>query len=170
MSGPLVNLLLFGDHGINDQTRPIVDWCGFLDAEGGNPVTSWECPDLLVCDESASWTQTAKPYLAVSDVVVCPTGDLTIGPGVRVQFAKSPEVSLDVEGDNATVRLDVNVKKFADWTTVHRNVPVLHEGGHETAVYGGVAFRGHAGWVATAIGVAGFFALMLLVLASGGAS
>jgi hypothetical protein len=123
--------------------------------------------------------------------------DMRLGLKSRLRYRFRPEWSIDVSagvifatleneqnvsdtgfvggahlnhGKWLTVRLDVNVKKFADWTTVHRNVPVLHEGGHETAVYGGVAFRGHAGWVATAIGVAGFFALMLLVLASGGAS
>jgi hypothetical protein len=74
-----------------------------------------------------------------------------------------------------TVRADVNVKKVGGWTTVHHNQPVLnqpvlHEGGYETAVYGGLALRNRSGWVATAVGVGALLALMWVVVASGGAS
>lgn len=69
-----------------------------------------------------------------------------------------------------TIRADVNVKKVDEWTTVHWNQPVIHEGGYETAIYAGVAMRNRPGWVATAVGVAAFLGLMLMVVASGGAS
>jgi len=69
-----------------------------------------------------------------------------------------------------TVRADVNVIKFDDWTTGPQNQPVLHEGGYETAIYGGLALRNRSGWVATAVGVGALLALMLIVVTSGGAS
>ena len=62
----------------------MVDWCGFLDGEGGASARAVICPDLAVCDESISWNQTAQPYLLTSDVVVCPTGSLQVDPGVQV--------------------------------------------------------------------------------------
>jgi hypothetical protein len=69
-----------------------------------------------------------------------------------------------------TLRADVNVKKVDDWTTVHQNQPVVHEGGYETAIYGGLALRNRSGWVATGVGVGAFLILMWAVVASGGAS
>jgi hypothetical protein len=144
------------------------------------------------------WEQREKPW-GIGGTFYAGLGqeDMRLGLKPRLRYRFRPEWSIDVSagvifatleneqnvsdtgfvggahlnyGGWFTARLDVNVKKFADWTTVHRNVPVVHEGGYETAVYGGVALRGHAGWVATAVGVAGFFALMLFVLGSGGAS
>jgi hypothetical protein len=73
-------------------------------------------------------------------------------------------------GDWFTLRTDVNVKRVDEWTTVHMNQPLVHEGGYETAVYAGVAARDRAGWMATAVGVAALLALMALVIVSGGAS
>jgi hypothetical protein len=69
-----------------------------------------------------------------------------------------------------TLRVDVNVKEVADRTHYRENQPVLVEGGYETAVYGGVAFRNRAGWVATVVGTATVLAVLLVVVSSGGAS
>lgn len=69
-----------------------------------------------------------------------------------------------------TLRLDVNVKKVSDRTHFRQNQPVLVEGGYETAVYGGVAFRNRVGWVATVVGASTILALLLIVVSSGGAS
>ncbi len=123
--------------------------------------------------------------------------DLRLAFAPRVRYSFSPKWSLDVsagyifatsenepgvsntgflgslnlnQGSWLTYRAEVNVKEFQPWTTVHQNVPVVHEGGYETAIYGGIAARGRPGWVAAAVGVAALGALMLLVLASGGAS
>jgi hypothetical protein len=73
-------------------------------------------------------------------------------------------------GSWLTLRADVNVKSVESWTTYHHNQPVVHQGGYETAIYGGLAFRNRAGWVATATGVVVMLGLMMLVLASGGGS
>jgi len=123
--------------------------------------------------------------------------DLRIGAKARVRYSFRPNWSFDVSAgyifatlENEpgvsdtgfagglhlnyrswlTLRADVNVKKFESWTTVHRNQPVLHKGGYETAIYGGLALRNRSGWVATAVGTGALLALMWLVVASGGAS
>jgi hypothetical protein len=123
--------------------------------------------------------------------------DLRLALAPRVRYSFSPDWSLDVsagyifatsegepgvantgflgslnlnQGGWLTYRAEVNVKEVQPWTTVHQNVPVEHEGGYETSIYGGLAARGRPGWVAAGIGVAAVFALMLLVLASGGGS
>ena len=73
-------------------------------------------------------------------------------------------------GKSWTLRADVNVKRVDEWTTYQNNQPVVREGGYETAVYGGVALRSRAGWIATAVGVSAFLALVWYVVASGGVS
>jgi hypothetical protein len=73
-------------------------------------------------------------------------------------------------GSWLTLRTDINVKKVDEWTTVHRNQPVVHPGGYETAVYAGLALRNRPGWVATVAGTAVMLGLMWVVVASGGAS
>jgi parallel beta-helix repeat protein len=85
------------DHA-NFLTAPIVDWCGHLDGEGGTAARDVYCPDLAVCDETAVWSLTDKPYLLSSDVVVCPTGTLEVGPGVSVRTARHPGAGIEVEG------------------------------------------------------------------------
>ena len=121
--------------------------------------------------------------------------DLRLGLTPRVRYSFRPHWSFDVSagvifatlenepnvsdtgfvgglhlnyGNWITLRADVNVKKVDEWTTVHRNQPVLHEGGYETAVYAGLALRNRPGWVATAVGTAALLGLMWMVLASGG--
>jgi hypothetical protein len=123
--------------------------------------------------------------------------DMRIGLTPRVRYRFGPDWSVDVSagvifatlenepgvsdtgfvgglhlnyGRWLTFRADVNVKKVDDRVTYQFNEPVLHEGGYETAVYGGLAVRGTAGWTAAAIGGAVFLAFMWWVVASGGAS
>lgn len=69
-----------------------------------------------------------------------------------------------------TLRADVNVKRVSDREIFRAGETITVEGGHEVAVYGGLALRGGAGWKAAAIGGAVFLGLMLFVAASGGAS
>ena len=76
------------DHRRSDLS-PLVDWCGFLDGPDGVPAREVYCPDLAVCDETAAWNLTDKPYLLVSDVVVCPTGSLQVSEGTQVRIVAS---------------------------------------------------------------------------------
>ncbi len=61
-----------------------VDHCDYLDGPGGVPVVDAHCPDLTVCDGTTSLSLTDKPYLMTSDMVVCSSGTLEVGPGVTV--------------------------------------------------------------------------------------
>ena len=47
----------------------------------GSPARDVNCPDLHVCDGTAVWDDTTRPYLVVSDVYVCDTGTLQIEAG-----------------------------------------------------------------------------------------
>ncbi len=85
------------DHG-DQASSPIVDWCGYLASAGGVPWLDVHCPDLAVCGETASWDLTDKPYYMTSDVVVCPTGTLEIGPGVNVRAAAGASAGIVVDG------------------------------------------------------------------------
>ena len=66
-----------------------------------------------------------------------------------------------------TLKGDVNVRQFDDWTTTVENVPQLHAGGTEVALYGGVSLRERPGWSALGIIALGFAALMLMVVSNG---
>ena len=87
-----------------------------------------ECPDLSICDEVASWNVTARPYLLVSDLIVCPTGTLNVGAGVEVRtVATSPKLdfliqgSLDVNGASGSevvLTSDAAVPAAGDWSGV----------------------------------------------------
>ncbi|ANM31016.1 hypothetical protein ABI59_17730 [Acidobacteria bacterium Mor1] len=104
---------------------PMVDWCGFLDGEGGTAARTAICPDLAICDEATTWSQTVEPYLLTSDVVVCPTGTLQIDPGVlvlAVAAAQGAEIeaqgTLTVAGTEAAPVLfdsDATVPAAGDW-------------------------------------------------------
>ena len=85
-------------------TAPMVDWCGYLDGPAGSTArTGIHCSDPVVCGGTTVWDQIDKPYLLLSDTVVCPTGVLEIGPGVQVRAAPHTGVGIEVLG-----RLDVN--------------------------------------------------------------
>ena len=141
--------------------------------------------------EGGPWGGGATIYLGLGHE------DLRLAIAPRVRYSFSPYWSLDVsagyifatsenepgvantgllgsvnlnQGSWLTYRAEVNVKEVQPWPTYQMNEPVVHEGGHETSIYGGIAARGRPGWVAAGIGVAAVFTLMLLVLASEGAS
>jgi len=71
------------DH-VDASTLPVADHCDYLDGPGGLPVVDAHCPDLTVCDGTTSLSLTDKPYLMTSDMVVCSTGTLEVGPGVTL--------------------------------------------------------------------------------------
>ena len=90
------------DHRVSGAS-PMVDWCAYLDGPGA-VAPDFECPDLAICDETASWNVTSRPYQLTSDLIVCPTGTLEIGPGVEVRtVVTTPEPDFEVYGT-----LDVN--------------------------------------------------------------
>jgi hypothetical protein len=71
------------DH-VDNAGLPVADHCDYLDGPGGVPVVDAHCPDLTVCDGTTNLALTDKPYLMTSDMVVCSTGTLEVGPGVTV--------------------------------------------------------------------------------------
>jgi hypothetical protein len=91
------------DHADSEATSPIVDWCEFLDSLGGSPVTTYECPDLVVCGGTKTWNVTSRPYLLASEVYVCLTGRLEVGPGVEVRAARHNELNMLVDGGQVDV-------------------------------------------------------------------
>jgi hypothetical protein len=110
---------------------PVVDWCGYLDAAGGDPFVDTHCPDLTICDEAVVWDQTDKPYLLTSDLRVCDTGTLQIEAGVEVRVVLTePKPDFLVSGVldvNGTVtarvyfRSDDSPPHAGDWTGLQIN-------------------------------------------------
>jgi hypothetical protein len=123
------------DHADNSGS-PIVDWCGFLDGPGGIAVRTEYCPDLSVCDETVVWDQTDRPYLLVSDMVICPTGTLQVEPGVEVRALAHSNPSrirslgqLEVNGtasDPVLMTSDAAAPQAGDWVGVSGNVSIDH--------------------------------------------
>jgi hypothetical protein len=102
---------------VDSPANAKVDWCGYLDNPGGTPNLA-VCPDLSICDATVAWLDTTHPYLITSDVVVCPTGTLEVGPGVEVRVAESdPPIEFTVEGMlqvNGTLASPVRFTSDAD--------------------------------------------------------
>ena len=108
---------------------PLVDFCGWLEGEGGAPVRDAECPDLAICGETADWTVTTRPYVLTSDLRICSTGTLNVGPGVEVRSAvTSPTLDfvnygiLDVNGtagNEVRFTSDADTPAAADWSGLH---------------------------------------------------
>jgi hypothetical protein len=91
------------DHADWEAGSPLVDWCGFLGSAGGSPVTTYECPELLICDETVTWNVTARPYLLTTEAIVCPTGRLEVGPDVEVRVARHNELNILVNGGQVDI-------------------------------------------------------------------
>jgi hypothetical protein len=88
-------------------------------------VLDAHCPDLAVCDETEVWDLTDKPYQLTTDLGVCPTGTLQVGPGVEVLTVKTMpkpdfmiEGTIDVNGAVGSPALfgsDAEVPAVGDW-------------------------------------------------------
>jgi len=109
---------------IYDQTRtvgaPIVNWCPWLDGvPPASPVGDHECVDPLTCDGTVTWSVTARPYLLVTNVYVCPTGRLEILEGVEVRSVyDSTGIEIVVDGElDVQGRRDHPVTFTSDKTT-----------------------------------------------------
>jgi hypothetical protein len=103
------------DHANSEPNAALADWCEYLDGPGGTPVTTYECPDLLVCDETDIWNVTSRPYLLATEVIVCPTGRLEVGPGVEVRAARHSELNILVNAGQ--VDIDATSGTAAIFTT-----------------------------------------------------
>jgi hypothetical protein len=78
---------------------PIVDWCGWLDGEGGQPVHDVHCPDLAVCASPVTLDLTDKPFQITSDLHVCAGQTLQAGAGVELQtVVTTPRPDFEVRG------------------------------------------------------------------------
>ncbi len=112
------------DHRASSQ-RPLIDFCRYLGSAGGSPVVDAHCPDLSVCDETVTLDLTDKPYQVTSDLYVCDTGTLEIGPRVDLLVAAGSPLSdiqvhgtLDVNGtaaDPVTFGSDDPIPQAGDW-------------------------------------------------------
>jgi hypothetical protein len=81
-----------------------VNWCDYLSSAGGTPERAGVCTSPVICDADVTWDRTDLPYLFTTDVYVCPTGVLHVGPGVEVRMVATwPELEIRVDGI-----LDVN--------------------------------------------------------------
>jgi hypothetical protein len=92
------------DH-VDSTAAPVADHCGYLDGPGGLPILDAHCPDLTVCDGTESLTLTDKPYWMTSDMLVCTSGTLEVGPGVTLLVDPQPNLAEIVVNDGT---LDVN--------------------------------------------------------------
>jgi len=92
------------DHRFSPSS-PHVDWCGFLDGPGGSVAVDARCfGEFTICDVGMQYLETDKPYMLVSDLYVCPTGTMRIGPGVEIQTAATtPKPTFVVEGGFETL-------------------------------------------------------------------
>ena len=104
---------------IEARTRGKVDWCSWLSGPGGLPARTVICPDLVVCDETDTWSTTIYPMLMVDDVWVCPTGRLEIGqnwskwrrgddPDPQARGGLTVEGTLIIEGLLATTLFEAD--------------------------------------------------------------
>lgn len=106
------------DHASYESGRPIVDWCEWLDGPSGTPDATYECPDLVICDEIDVWNVTSRPYLLGSEVFVCPTGRLEVGPGVEVRAAATIQThNINIKVDGGQVDVDASTGPPAVFTT-----------------------------------------------------
>ena len=113
--------------GLEGNWSPKVDWCGYLDEEGGEVArTDVRCVDLVVCDgPPVVWPKIDDhPYMLYSALYVCPTGHLVIEPGVTVHSLPYTNVyvhvrgQLDVTGEpgnEVTFTSDAGTPSAGDW-------------------------------------------------------
>jgi hypothetical protein len=135
----------------NSSASAIVDWCGYLDGESGDPYKATHCPDLAPCDETVVLDQTDLPYLLTSDMLVCSTGTLQIEPGVEVRTVlTSPKPdflvngTLDVngtEGSPVVLTSDADTPQSQDWNGLHFVGNAIATLDHASVIYGDVGIE-----------------------------